>query len=476
MQAFVSTSSQDTGFVESNVFPALEATGITPWIYKAAIPGSNWIESVFDQIRDGDWFVVVLTTPYAASVYEKRGACYHELLWILDQVMTSRRRCRLVVLWRSGNLPDMLRTWQAVDVREDLGRMEAEFRRAADSDRTADQRVAGARVVLNGKPASPAKPEVRGPGDLPDLAKYNFSRIAQKYSRSMVAGRPMQRDNGEVLLRLLARLIKDGRVRLPEAWLDSGCGTGLMAMLCDQLKGSRDFGWLRQAKVRVGMDYSPQMISIAGNLELGDGDGYTHVLDGDCRWFGSDTLMAGTGLPRVDLIFMNNVLHWLFTDEGIERALRQAYEMLDRGGGCVAASIAGLGTGRDFYRAYQAELDERLERRERDKWRVHIDNPIGLQSLDCVVDVARRCRFRIERAQLMYEPKEYDSTDDYVRDVRAYGEEVLMAPLFGLSADEREKVWSSVADRFRELHRAKHNQVSYVHDQFMIYLIAVRHD
>jgi hypothetical protein len=107
---------------------------------------------------------------------------------------------------------------------------------------------------------------------------------------------------------------------------------------------------------------------------------------------------------------------------------------------------------------------------------VHIDNPIGLQSLDSVVDVARRCRFRIERAQLMYEPKEYDSTDDYVRDVRAYGEEVLMAPLFGLSADEREKIWSSVADRFRELHRAKYNQASYVHDQFMIYLIAVRHD
>ena len=113
---------------------------------------------------------------------------------------------------------------------------------------------------------------------------------------------------------------------------------------------------------------------------------------------------------------------------------------------------------------------------DRDRWSKHLANPIGLQSVDAIVDIARRCRFRIERAQQVYEPKEYESTDEYVRDVRAYGEEVLMAPLLNCPPAEREQVWRRIANRFRELHEAKFNQRRYVHNQFVIYLLAVRHD
>ena len=91
-----------------------------------------------------------------------------------------------------------------------------------------------------------------------------------------------------------------------------------------------------------------------------------------------------------------------------------------------------------------------------------------------IVDIARRCRFRIERAEQVYEPKAYENTDEYVRDVRAYGEEVLMAPLLHLSRDEREQVWKRIATRFRDLHLAKFNQRRYIHNQFVIYLLAVR--
>jgi hypothetical protein len=77
---------------------------------------------------------------------------------------------------------------------------------------------------------------------------------------------------------------------------------------------------------------------------------------------------------------------------------------------------------------------------------------------------------------LAYEPKEYGNTDEYVRDVRAYGEEILMAPLLNLPKTEREKVWSRVKERFKELHQAKFNQTAYLHNQYMIYLIGSRHE
>jgi SAM-dependent methyltransferase len=357
-----------------------------------------------------------------------------------------------------------------------MGRLVPDVKRAAEADRAEGPerpRQPPSRPIAG---ELPPLPEVRGPGDLPDLAKYNFGVIAHRYARSMVAGKPMQRDNGETLLRLVSRLIDQGKVRRPEAWLDAGCGTGLMASLCDQLQTAPEFRWLRYAKTRVGFDYSPQMLSITNNQQPDPNEGYTHLVDGDCRWFGRDNLFREAGVQQVDLILMNNVLHWLFTSDAIERALHQSYEMLDRFGGCVAASIAAVGTGSVFYGAYKAELEERLEADQKERWRAHIENPIGLQSLDTIVDIARKCRFRIERAQLTYEPKEYDSTDEYVRDVRAYGEAVLMAPLLHLSPQERERVWSSVSDRFRELHRAKFNQAAYVHNQFMIYLVAVRND
>ncbi|MGH9371557.1 MAG: hypothetical protein ACRD15_08515 [Vicinamibacterales bacterium] len=176
---------------------------------------------------------------------------------------------------------------------------------------------------------------------------------------------------------------------------------------------------------------------------------YTHTFEADLRHCGSDTRMK-----------------WL------QPAVRNAGPQRR----ILAASIAAVGTGSEFFKAYRAEVEDRLGPADQDRWRRHLLNPIGLQRVEAIVDIARRCRFRIERAQQVYKPKEFDSTDDYVRDVRAYGEEVLMAPLLCVSREDREQVWKGIARRFKELHQAKFNQGRYLHNQFVIYLLAVRHD
>jgi SAM-dependent methyltransferase len=473
MHAFVSLSHHDLPFVRGTLLPAVKSAGVDPWIYEAAVPGDNWVEAVLRHIGDGDWFIVSLTEKYQESIKERRGACYTELLWIVDQVATSRRKCRLIVVWRAGEVPDLLRTWNAIDVRSDLSRLEDDLKRAAEADRSATM------VATDVKVPAPMRvlprPAVAGPFDLPDLARYNFNSNAKKYFRSIAAGKPMQRDNAEVLLRHVGALMSAGKARRPETWLDAGCGTGLMAYLFDDLKGRSEFTWMNDCRIRAGFDYAPEMLGIVNALNQ-EGHWYTHTFEADLRYCGSDTLMKEVGPAKVDLILANNVFHWLFTEDVIEKCFSRLYEMLDRNGGCLAASIAAMGTGSEFFRAYRAEVEDRLPPPEQDRWRRHLLNPIGLQSVEAVVDIARRCRFRIERAQQVYEPKEFDCTDEYVRDVRAYGEEVLMAPLLGLPSADRELVWNGIARRFKELHQAKFNQSRYIHNQFVIYLLAVRHD
>jgi SAM-dependent methyltransferase len=479
LNAFISLSHQDLDLVTNELMPAFHRAGVSPWIYQSIIPGDNWIESVLKQITDGDWLVVVLTERYQQSIRERRGACYAELLWMMDQVTTSRRRTRLIVILQHGEVPDLLRNWNAIDLRTDRSQLVRRLESAANEDRRAATCVGDAAAALEATPPPRLdRPVVSGPGDMPELVRYNFDFNADRYLSSILGGRSMQRDNAEALVRLFAAFMRDGRARKPEVWLDAGCGTGLVAFVLNMLhnRRGRDFAWVADVRARLGFDYAPQMIRLLHKLNGNEQHLYSGLFEGDLRHCDVDMLRAQTGENKVDLIIANNVFHWLYTEEAITRSFRRAYEMLDRNGGCLAASIAAEGTGSEFLTAYRAEIEARLDGPRRDAWQRHLQNPIGLQRLDMIVDIARRCRFRIERAQLAYEPKEFDSTDEYVADARAYGEDVFMAPLLGLSADERETVWGEISRRFRELHLAKFNQSVYIHDQYMVYLIAVRHD
>jgi len=145
----------------------------------------------------------------------------------------------------------------------------------------------------------------------------------------------------------------------------------------------------------------------------------------------------------------------------------------------MAVSIAGVGTGSYFLKAYQSEVSEALDPIDADRWRSHLLNPIGLQSLDEIVRIARRNGFSIEPAyaQLVYEPVRYSKgTDEYVEDARSYGEDVFMAPLLNKNQTEREEIWQRVKQRFRQTYLAHFNESFYVHDQYMIYLLARRDD
>ena len=93
------------------------------------------------------------------------------------------------------------------------------------------------------------------------------------------------------------------------------------------------------------------------------------------------------------------------------------------------------------------------------------------------VKIAQECRFKITSAHLEYEPLPFDSTDAYVEAARGYGEEVFMAPLPESTLEEREQIWDRIKKSFRDRYRqATNSEVRYIHDQFMIYIVAVRRD
>jgi len=325
------------------------------------------------------------------------------------------------------------------------------------------------------------RPRIEGPNDLPELARYNFDRTAHRYLRTLGVGKAMQAGNAERLLALFTdalagRVVARERPKRPETWLDAGCGTGLVAMLCQEERSHPAFQWFDDCGRRIGIDYAPQMLEIVKWLNE-QVHCYTDLFESDIRSCDPEVLQRHTGLKSVDLIVANNVLHWLFGESAIRLALATAYAILDRNGGCLAASIAAAGTGQLFRASYAEELAKALDEDTRDKWKRHLENPIGLQSLDSVIRIAQECRFQITSGHLEYEPIAFESTDAYVEAARGYGEEVFMAPLPESTMEERDQLWDRIKENFRDRHlQATHGEARYVHDQFMIYIVAVRRD
>lgn len=352
-----------------------------------------------------------------------------------------------------------------------------------DARRAYEAWVADGRQELGGISASPRevpRPFVKSPSDLPEVARYNFDRTAWKYHRSINVGHAMQAGNAKRLVNLFCEVLSGKaapreRPKKPENCLDAGCGTGLVTMFCHEHRHDANFQWYKQCSKRIGIDYAPHMLQVVRVLD--DEKCYTHVIEADIRNYDQDVLEKDTGLRNVDLILANNVFHWLFDENAIRRAFRTSYEILDKNGGCLAASIAAAGTGQLFRTAYTEEVAGMLDQDKRDTWKRHLENPIGLQRLDSIVRIAREIRFKIAIAHLEYEPIEFESTDAYVEAARGYGEEVFMAPLLLSTLEEREQIWDRIKKNFRDRYATvAESDAGYVHDQFMIYIIAVRRD
>ncbi|MGE0490438.1 MAG: methyltransferase [Vulcanimicrobiota bacterium] len=303
--------------------------------------------------------------------------------------------------------------------------------------------------------------EVAGPHDLQQVVLYNFNRKAQAYFRSLLAPAPMQSQNALELLRMIEKYCEDEVLAYGSRWLDVGCGTGLVLALMRDCQTAPPLNDI----VTLGLDYSSEMIRLSKEVAA-----YNDVVQLDVVEMDAEKL----GQP-FDCVVANNVFHWLLDLEKIRRAMKNCASCL-RHGGILAASIAGRGTGKAFFQVYRETMAELLDGATMANWKSHIDNPIGLQALSEIVDLALPNDFTVVEARLRYEPVVYKNPEMYVEAARAYGEFVFTAPFLGLNGDALvDQFWRRLKEKFRQLWEqspaAERLGGRYLHDQYMIYVL-----
>jgi SAM-dependent methyltransferase len=274
------------------------------------------------------------------------------------------------------------------------------------------------------------------------LVRDSYDREAARYASSS----SMQSQN-------LLRLLDVAEPFLPSdptelRVLDAGCGLG---NAIQELKARPSF----RVSSYHGIDLSPEMIHFAqehfrsDNIEFSVGDlEYIEFADG-----------------AFNLVISNSVLHWLNQPAcglRVDGALAELYRIL-KPNGLLAISVAAIGTGRRFNRAYRATVDE-LKLVGSGSL---IEDPVGCMQLHDVVDALLHSGFEIDAASLEYEPVTFASAAEYANAVRAYGFEMFTAHA---PAERREEIWASIFRRFTEANPDK----PYRHDQYMIYVAATK--
>ncbi|MEM7205794.1 MAG: class I SAM-dependent methyltransferase [Planctomycetota bacterium] len=342
-----------------------------------------------------------------------------------------------------------------------------------------------------GRTKDPEKFLPRGPADLPQIVKSNFARQAEVYHHH---GHDMQEQHVLELLSVLYGdfVISSSRFPRVGSWLDLGCGDGLVGK---KLWDKKDLGGLpeqarkrmklRAASYRVGVDYSESMIAHCPP-PTSTVDAYTHLITERVEDLTPDHLLEETDgkLGSVNLVFANDLFHWLIEEDPIKQALERAGTLLNTGGRLVA-SVAAEGTGRLFREAYEQLMRDELDKTEFNSWRSFIRNPIFLQEVHKFVQWAQEAGFAVNKARSEYQPLEYTGAPDYVDDAKTYGEQVFMAPLYAsrneslpeTGASPFEAQWNKLGELMDELVKKKENKSfyskedgKYYHDQYMIYL------
>jgi SAM-dependent methyltransferase len=473
INAFISYSREDTPLLEEHLLPVLAELKITAQYDRDVKAGEFWLERVIKQIEESDWLIVFLTASYQDKIAqtETEDPCRLELQHIAKRLTNRARRVTIVPLRQWGAVPALIGTCQAIDLRTTYDKLKLELQQllTAAAEATLE--------VESGLPDVLPRPPINDRTALRQLARYNFDRQAREYQRHVrfETTTVMQRDNALNLISMLEPHLPSNKKGLP-SWLDAGCGTGLLGQVIslhvDRHKYKSVCKKLLGAKIRAAFDYAPRMVALAKQQNVGQ---YTHLFEADFVTLDSATVKAKLGYGDVDLLLANNVIHWLFEPAQIAEAFASAQKVV-RGKGLFAASIAAVGTAGLFLEAYAEEMRHALKEglRERDaaNWQSHLSNPIGLQSLDGIVQIARKNGFKILTAQLSYEPVQYTTTWDYVSVARAYGEEVFMAPLLSWPTEKKDSLWQKIAERFNQIHQEHFHREGYEHDQYMIYLIA----
>jgi ubiquinone/menaquinone biosynthesis C-methylase UbiE len=277
---------------------------------------------------------------------------------------------------------------------------------------------------------------------LKSLVATSYDNHVQNYARSS----QMQSANLARLLDLAEPHIRQSQ---PRQVLDVGCGNGSAV---PELRSRALF----PIESYLGIDLSPEMVGMAARRF---GDDTTSFLLGD-----AERIPAAD--DSVDIVISNTVLHWLnqpTLGSTPAKAFTEAARCL-RKGGAMVASIAGIGTGRRFLKAYRQAIGEMRQVTTLCE-PLFLENPVGCMHLHEAVAYAEAAGFRIVLAQLDYEPALFPSALHYCEAVRAYGYSIFMA---ALAQEKRESGWEHVCRSFV----SAVGDGPYLHDQYMCYLVA----
>jgi hypothetical protein len=475
LKTFISYTRKDREFLEKTILKIFKKARMDVWYDKNATPGNYWIEEVNEKIRHGDFLVLLITENYQAAIKNKSGACYHEMNWVVNHVTTARFPGKIIALLKNGELPDIIKATTCIDIRDDINLLEAKL------EELLSEQVKSIDTQEKTFPERCSTPiPINYPDDLIDLVRFNFDSIAPAYQEQLQAGKAMQTRDAVSLLYELNRFWRKTHRPHPQAWLDAGGGTGLVASVAKWRK-ELECDWLLDSDIRGSFDFAPGMITIQNILQKDERQGiplYTHRFECDLRNISQDVLYENIGKRTVDLILSNNVLHWSYFKSQIEKILSNCKALLNHEGG-FAASIAAIGTGPEFFESYKKVMSDILQLKEREKWKNHLENPIGLQRLECITSLTIKTGYEVVMAKCQYEPVEYKTTDEYVEDARRYGEKVFMAPILDKDVDYKKGVWDRIKEVFEDMYRKKQRRYphrGYIHDQFTIFLIACRVD
>lgn len=286
-------------------------------------------------------------------------------------------------------------------------------------------------------PLRPAPPA--GEASLGPAVRATYDRYAADYA---VHHRMQEGNLSRLATRILARQPRLERV------LDVGAGAG--ATLADVV-GTGD----RKVWSTVATDLSAEALRKAP----GHGPGQRAGVQADA-----------TRLPFApavfDVVYANSVLHWVRLAGGQPGFARAVREMLRvaRPGAVVAASIAGAGTAGRFLRAYRVAVRRRAPEGS-PPTAVPRADPIGSMALAPVVRTFLAAGALDLDASLVYEPVTYAHPADYLADARAYGYDIFLA---SVAPAARQQAWEAIGEAFL----ADVGGGPYVHDQYMIYVVA----
>ncbi len=277
------------------------------------------------------------------------------------------------------------------------------------------------------------------------LVAASYDAQAERYVRSS----DMQSGNLSRLLELADPFLRRSDA---QTVLDLGCGAGA-AIPHLAARG------LFSMESYLGIDLSSAMIVLARRRFQDDKHSF---LRGE-----AEALPAAD--ESIDIVLSNSVLHWLNQPKlgsTPAKAFKEIARCLRRGG-VLAASIAGVGTGRRFLEAYRESMNTIRQNRGEFNEAMFLANPVGCMNLHEVVDTAAREGLEVVLAELDYEPVRFSSAHAYCEAVRAYGYSAFMA---ALPAERQPEGWESVCRAFL----VAVGDGPYVHDQYMCYLVAMK--